>query len=278
MQKIDSHQHFWKYNPIAHSWINDDMAVIRRDFLPGDLEPILQRNNIDGCVAVQADQTEQETNFLLDLADQHSFIKGVVGWVDLKADDIEEKLAYYKQFKNLKGFRHILQAEADRACMLAPEFKRGIAKLTQFNYTYDILVYPDQLSYVKDLVAAFPDQPFVIDHIAKPNIKADEIDVWAKSIQEISAYQNVFCKISGMVTEADWNNWQPQDIFPYMDVVFDTFGIERTMYGSDWPVCLVAATYEEVLALPDSYIVQLSTDEQAKFRGANAVKFYGLTN
>jgi L-fuconolactonase len=274
MLRIDSHQHFWKYDPVKYAWINED--IIKQDFLPDDLEPILHEYGFSGCISVQADQTEEENTMLLDHAAKHGFIKGVVGWVDFKAQNIEERLAYYKQFNKLKGFRHILQGEADRAYMLNADFKRGIAKLKQFGYTYDILIYADQLEYANEFAAAFPDQPFVIDHLAKPKIKEREITGWAKDIKAIAQNKNVSCKISGMVTEADWSAWKPEDITPYIDVVFEAFGADRVMYGSDWPVCRIAATYGEMLAIPEAYVAKLSKTEQAKFWGGNAVKFYGL--
>jgi L-fuconolactonase len=276
MLRIDSHQHFWNYDPVKHSWISDDMEIIRQDFLPEDLEPILHEYGFAGCIAVQADQTEEENAMLLAHAAKHEFIKGVVGWVDLKAENVEERLAYYKQFKKLKGFRHILQGEVDRAYMLNADFKRGIGKLNQFGYTYDILIYTDQIAYANEFAAAFPDQPFVIDHMAKPKIKEADIKDWAKDMKAIAQNKNVSCKVSGMVTEADWSTWKAEDITPYMDVVFEAFGADRVMYGSDWPVCRVAATYGEMLAVPEAYVAKLSETEQAKFWGGNAVKFYRL--
>jgi L-fuconolactonase len=276
MQKIDSHQHFWNYDPATHGWITDDMEIIRQDFLPDDLEPILNEYGFSGCVSVQADQTETENHMLIEHAMRHSFIKGVVGWVDFKAADVEDRLAYYQQFEKLKGFRHILQGEADRAYMLDADFKRGISKLKQFGYTYDILIYTDQLGYANEFAAAFPDQPFVIDHLAKPKIKEGDIKQWAKDMQAIAQNENVSCKVSGMVTEADWKDWKQEDFTPYMDIVFGAFGADRVMFGSDWPVCRVAATYGEVLSIAEAYVDKLSTTEQTKFWGANAMKFYGL--
>jgi L-fuconolactonase len=276
MQKIDSHQHFWNYDPATHGWITDDMEIIRQDFLPEDLEPILNEYGFSGCVSVQADQTETENHMLIEHAMRNSFIKGVVGWVDFKAANVEERLAYYQQFEKLKGFRHILQGEADRAFMLNADFKRGIAKLKQFGYTYDILIYTDQLGYANEFAAAFPDQPFVIDHLAKPKIKDGDIDQWANDMQAIAKNENVSCKLSGMVTEADWQGWKAADFAAYMDIIFGAFGADRVMFGSDWPVCRVAATYGEMLSIPEAYVAKLSATEQEKFWGANAIKFYGL--
>lgn len=277
MLKVDSHQHFWIFDPVRESWINDEMRVIQRDFFPGDLEPVLKKNGMDGCVAVQADQTEVQNDFLLGLADGNSFIKGVVGWVDLRADNIAERLAYYSQFDLMKGFRHVLQGEEDRALMLKSGFRNGIGKLLKHNFTYDILILPDQLQYVSAFVGGFADQKFVIDHLAKPYIKDKKIDDWAKDIRAVAKHQNLYCKISGMVTEADWKNWKTEDFYPYLDVVFKAFGADRLMFGSDWPVCQVAADYGTMKGIVEQYVAKLSANEQAGFWGGNAAKFYNLT-
>lgn len=274
--KIDSHQHFWKYNPVRDSWITEDMAVIKKDQMPEDLLPLLKENNLDGCIVVQSDQSEEENHFQLQNADNFQFIKGIVGWVDLQANDIEEKLSYYSQFKKIKGFRHVLQGEPDRALMLKKEFKHGISKLHQFSFTYDILIFEDQLKYASELAKAYPDQLFVLDHIAKPDIKNQKITDWKKNIEHLAQLENVYCKVSGMVTEADWNGWKADDFTPYMDIVFDSFGIKRLMFGSDWPVCRVAATYTEVLEIFKNYIKNLSQDEQDLLMGGNAIKFYNI--
>src|SRR6201985_3622648 len=183
------------------------MAAIQRNFLPDDLKPLLDKNGIDGCVAVQADQSDAENGFLLGNANDYDFIKGVVGWVDLRSPAVDSRLEYYSQFKKLKGFRHVLQGEADRALMLKPEFMNGISKLKKYGFTYDILIFPDQLQYVPEFVNAFPDQKFVLDHIAKPDIKNRKVADWAKDIRAVAELDNLWCKVSGMVTEADWKNW-----------------------------------------------------------------------
>lgn len=276
MERIDSHQHFWKFDPERHGWIDQSMAVIQRDFLPADIEPLLSANDLEGCVLVQVDQSEMENDFQLTNAKQHDFIKGVVGWVDLQAEDIRERLSYYSQFKKMKGFRHILQGEKQRDFMLRPAFKRGISELHSFGYTYDILIFPDQLEYTKAFIEAFPYQPFVIDHIAKPYIKDQKIDDWKKDIRAVAKYDNVFCKISGMVTEARWKNWKKEDFKPYLDVVLHAFGVKRLMFGSDWPVCLVAASYAEVVNIVTEYFSSLSKDEKDAIFGGNAARFYKL--
>ena len=274
--QIDAHQHFWQFDPVRDSWINDEMHVIQSDFLPKQLQPVLQKNNFDGCVTVQSDQSEKENEFQLNNAGQFDFIKGVVGWVDLRAKDVEDRLAYYSSFKKMKGFRHVLQGEADRALMLKPAFMQGISQLQKFGFTYDILIFPDQLKYAAELVAKFPGQKFVINHIAKPNIKEQEIDGWKKNMEALGIYENLYCKISGMITEAHWTNWRPGDFTRYLDTVVETFGTSKIMFGSDWPVCLVAATYEQMLAITTDYFAAFTTGEKANFFGLNAVKFYNL--
>ncbi len=276
MMRIDSHQHFWRYNEVRDSWINDEMAVIRKNFLPEDLKPLLHTNNIEGSVVVQTDQSNEENVFQLANALQHDFIKGVVGWIDLQADDISDRLAYYQQFKKMKGFRHILQGEQQRDFMLRPDFKRGIGLLKQFGFTYDILVFPDQLQHVIEFVQAFPEQPFVLDHLAKPYIKDQKIEEWRKDIKKLAASENVFCKVSGMVTEGNWSQWTKKDFSPYLDAVVESFGTGRLMYGSDWPVCLVAASYEEVIGLVKDFFSAFSQNEQDLVFGKNAVRFYNL--
>ena len=275
--RIDAHQHFWKYNEDRDTWITDEMEVIQRHFVPEDLRPILPRVGIDGTVIVQSDQSKDENIFQLANALQHDFVKGVVGWVDLMAKDVEDQLAYYKEFKKMRGFRHVLQSEEQRDFMLQPDFMRGIGALKQFDYTYDILIYPDQLKHSLELVKKFPDQPFVLDHLGKPNIKDGQIDEWKKDIQNLAALENVYCKVSGMVTEAKWNEWKKNDFTPYMDAIVEAFGTDRLMFGSDWPVCLVAAaSYEEVLEIVNSYFEAFSDSEKEMVFGKTAIKFYNL--
>ncbi len=276
MMRIDAHQHFWSYDPARHAWIDDAMAGLRRDFLPADLAPILQRNLVDGTVLVQVDQTEEETRWMLDLAAQHPFVKGVVGWIDLRAPDVAERLAHFSEFEVLKGFRHIVQAERDDLFLLDPAFQRGIRWLTAFGFTYDILIYPHQLPAAIRLVEAHPDQHFVLDHIAKPPIKAQAMEPWASLLRTLAQHNNVWCKVSGLITEADYTAWTPSHIFPYLDVVFAAFNINRLMFGSDWPVCRCAGTYDQVLSLVENYTTGLSAEARHKLFGGNAVAFYGL--
>jgi L-fuconolactonase len=274
--RIDAHQHFWKYDPVKDAWITDDMQIIRKDFLPKDIQPLLAQNNFDGCMAVQADQSKTETDFLIQLAHENDFIKGIVGWVDLRAADVKERLEHYSQFKIVKGFRHILQAEAQRDLMLQSNFKNGMATLQSFSFTFDLLIFPDQLPFAKKLAALFPEQKFVLDHLAKPYIKLKKIDEWKNDMQAIAPHENVYCKLSGMTTEADWQHWEKDDLKPYIDVVIKAFGMDRILFGSDWPVCLLAANYNETVDIVKDYFSSFSIDEQNKIFGQNAIKFYNL--
>lgn len=273
--RIDSHQHFWKFDPVRDSWIDDSMAIIRRDFLPKDLKPILQNNNMDGCIAVQADQSEEETHFLLNLAEENSFIKGVVGWLDLGSDKIEDRLKYFSQFEKFCGVRHIVQAEL-KGFLLDKKFQNGIKLLEVYNLTYDILVFHHQLAEVVEIVQKFPKQKFVLDHIGKPSIKTNEIKHWEVQIKELAKLQNVYCKISGLVTETTFNKWEYDDFKPYLDVVVNSFGIERIMFGSDWPVCLLSGTYEKVIAILNRYFAHFSETEKELIMGKTALNFYNI--
>ncbi|MBU3821019.1 amidohydrolase family protein [Flavobacteriaceae bacterium XHP0103] len=273
---IDSHQHFWHYEPAKHAWIDDAMAVIRKDFEPTDLAKVYKEHGVDGCVAVQADQTIAETDFLLKLSDEHDFIKGVVGWIDLRGADLESQLEVYQSKPKLKGFRHVVQGEPDPNFLLRPNFLSGISLLKKYNYTYDILIFPHQLGATLEFVKQFPNQKFVIDHIAKPYIKDGFYDGWAVLMKEIAKHENVYCKVSGMITEADYNLWTPEQIEPYMQLVLEAFGPERLLFGSDWPVCLVAGNYKQVKSLVTDFILKLSESEQKQIMGMNAINFYNL--
>jgi L-fuconolactonase len=273
---IDSHQHFWHYDRKRYDWITDEMSPLRRDFLPADLQSEYQANRVEASVSVQVEQSENETRFLLQLAEENAFIKGVVGWVDLRDTNLSARLEYFAQFEKLCGFRHIVQAEPDDEFLLGEDFLRGVHMLKEFNFTYDILIYPKQLPAALKFVEKNPEQAFVIDHAAKPFIKDQVISPWREQMQEIAQHENVYCKVSGLVTEADWQNWQAADFKPYLDVVFEAFGIDRIMFGSDWPVCLVAATYNQVKQLIEDYVQGLSPAEKVKIFGLNAIRFYQL--
>ena len=275
MFRIDAHQHFWIYDVLEHSWMTEEMKLVKRDFLPYDLKPLLLINNIDGTVLVQVTQSREETDTLLKIAESNDFVKGVVGWIDLRDKDIRSHLQNYKKYPKLKGFRHILQTE-EPGFMLQPDFLRGIAALMEYDFTYDILIYPKHLPTAIKLVKEFPALRFVVDHIAKPNIKDNGMDEWKTGIGDLALNPNVYCKISGMVTEADWNNWKPGDFTLYIDTVIKAFGIKRVMFGSDWPMCLVSGSYQDVLNIVSNYFSSFSADEKGLFFGDNAINFYQL--
>jgi len=272
---IDSHQHFWRYTPAEYPWMKPEWPI-RRDFLPPDLAREMAKVGIEGCVAVQAQQTVAEAHWLLSLADAHPFIRGVVGWVDLQSERVEEQLAELARHPRFVGVRHVVQDEPDDNFMLRPAFQRGIGRLRQFNLAYDLLVFPKQLPAAIQLVANFPEQRFVLDHIAKPPIAAGTLSPWREQLRELAAAPNVWCKVSGMVTEAKWDGWRAEDFRPYLDVVFEAFGAERLMFGTDWPVATLAGTYEQVHRLAADYASGLSAEARAKFFGGNAVGFYRL--
>ncbi|GAB2489835.1 amidohydrolase family protein [Algoriphagus taiwanensis] len=274
--KVDSHQHFWEYDPKRQDWITDDMKRIRRNFLPGDLFPLLQDAKIDGCIAVQAEESLRETDFLLDLADQHEWILGVVGWADLGRDDLEKVLENYTENPHLVGFREVLQSK-DPRYMLREEFIRGIHKLGEKGYTYDLLTFPRHLQSALELIKKCPNQRFVIDHLSKPDIKSGEWKDWKKLISPLAERELVFCKLSGMVTEADWKKWKPEDLFPYLEISLELFGPDRLMFGSDWPVCLVTGEYEQVFRVIEDFTSQLSSSEQDRIWGETALEFYQIS-
>jgi L-fuconolactonase len=274
--KIDAHQHFWQYSPQDFTWITEDMSIIRRNFLPQDLLPELQRADYHGCVAVQAAQTENETRFLLSEAEVHPFIKGVVGWVDLQSVQVDDRLSVFASSGRLVGVRHIVQSEPDDQFLLRPTFLNGIKCLERHNLAYDLLIYPKHLPVAVQLVKKNPNQRFVLDHLAKPYIKDKLMEPWASQLHALASFDNVYCKLSGLVTEADWYNWAPEDFIPYLEVALDAFGTNRLIIGSDWPVCTVAANYNEVMQIVEDYISDLSDNEQARILGLNAVDFYRL--
>lgn len=277
---IDAHVHFWKYNKIKDAWITDEMQLLQRDFLPTDLQPTLPENNIDGVIAVQADQSENETEFLLALAKRYAIIKGIVGWVDLQNKDLENKLLYYSKYHVIKGFRHLVQAEPT-GFLKGEKFLNGIKLLENFGFTYDILIYENQLKEAVDFVNKFPTQKFIIDHCAKPAISdksiSDPIAIgWKSAMKEIGQNKNVYCKVSGLITEAKWNEWNEKDLYPYLDVVFEAFGTGRILFGSDWPVMLLSGNYLRWKDLLQQYMNQFSAEEKEKVFAQNAIDFYNV--
>ena len=273
---IDAHQHFWIYNPAEYDWIDDSMAALRRDFLPQDLTPELERDGFHGSVVVQARQTLEETRWLLELAEHFPSILGVVGWVDLRTPDVRSYLKTLTQNPKFVGVRHIVQNEPDERFLLQPDFLRGISVLEEFDLAYDILIYPKHLSVAAEFVERFPRQRFVLDHLAKPSIKDGKIDPWAQGIKRLAEFPNVFCKLSGLVTEADWHQWRPEQISPFLDVAFETFGPDRLMVGSDWPVCLVAAPYTRTIEVVKTYLQTQKTESRDAVLGSNAKRFWRL--
>jgi L-fuconolactonase len=273
--RIDSHQHFWRYSQEQYPWI-ESAWPIRRDFLPGDLEPELRRSRLDGCVAVQARQTLEETRWLLKLAESNSFIKGVVGWVDLRSDGVETQLAEFAEHRKFVGVRHVVQDEPDDLFMLGKDFQRGIGKLRSSGITYDILIYPRQLPAALELARAFPEQSFVLDHMAKPLIRDQVLSPWHEHIRGLAECPNVMCKISGLVTEASWQAWQARDFKLFLEVAFEAFGPDRLMFGSDWPVVLLSATYEQAFELVRDFVSRQGPGTEAKVFGLNSARFYDL--
>lgn len=276
--KIDAHQHFWLYNARQYGWMGPGMETLKRDYLPPDLAPLLKPAGIEGTVAVQARQCLEESHWLLELADQFAFIKGIVGWVDLCSPEIDEQLSALTGHRKFRGVRHIVHDEPDDRFMLREDFVRGIGCLAKYKLTYDLLLFPRHLPVACELVERFPDQPFVVDHLAKPFIKTHELSPWKADMRRLATFPNVFCKISGMVTEADWQHWKPADFTPYLDVVLECFGTKRVMAGSDWPVCTLAGNYSQVMRVPADYLGKLSKDEQAAVWGENAQRFYGIAD
>jgi|SRR5215469_4654362 len=272
--QIDAHQHFWKYDPTQYEWIDDSMAALRRDFGPEDLALALKENDFDGSIAVQARQSIQETRWLLDLADHSRQVLAVVGWVDLRAPNVKSQLRELTGNHKLLGIRHIVQSEPDDQFLLRRDFLDGIAILEEFGLAYDILIYTKHLPVAIEFVKKFPRQLFVLDHLAKPPIRRGPMDSWAEGIRRLADFPNVYCKLSGLVTEADWGRWTAEQIRPYLDVVFDCFGPDRLMIGSDWPVCLVAASYSRVIGLVRNYISELAPQSLPAVLGDNAARFY----
>jgi L-fuconolactonase len=276
LMQIDAHQHFWLYHSLEYAWIDDSMAALRRNFLPHDLAGELKSAGFDGSIAVQARQSLEETRWLLELAGKSASIVGVVGWIDLRSPDVRSQLKPLVHNPKLVGVRHIVQSEPDDGFLLRPDFLRGISVLEEFDLAYDLLIYTKHLPVAIEFVQKFPRQRFVVDHLAKPPIKSEKLGSWAQGIGELAKFPNVYCKVSGLVTEADWQRWTPDQIRPCLEVAFDSFGPERLMVGSDWPVCLVAASYPTVLQLAKDYIAARSPQSLSAVLGGNAARFYGL--
>ncbi|MGO9433203.1 MAG: amidohydrolase family protein [Terracidiphilus sp.] len=274
MTRMDAHQHFWKYTAAEYGWINEEMATLKRDFLPHDLKPLLDENGFDGSIAVQARQSLEETRWLLELAEENGIIQGVVGWVDLCSPQLRSQVEELAACKKLVGVRHVLQDEPDDHFMLRPEFQRGIAELASFGLAYDLLLHPRHLPIAVKLVSTFPDQVFVLDHIAKPVIADGLLEPWKQDIRELAKHSNVSCKLSGMVTEARWKQWEQGDFRPYLDVVLEAFGPSRLMIGSDWPVCTLSAEYRQTVGIVLDYVHRLTQTEREGILGGNCARVY----
>ena len=270
---LDAHQHFWRYDATQYPWIASG-SPLERDWLPPDLAALQRPLGLSGSIAVQARQSLAESDWLVGLADADERIRGVVGWVDLRDDKVEADLARLARHPKLVGVRHVVQDEPDDRFLLGSDFVRGLEKLRAFDLAYDLLIYPRQLSAALELVAKFAEQPFVLDHIAKPQIRDGIMKPWREQIRQLAQAPNVMCKVSGMVTEADHANWQADDLRPFLDVVFEAFGPERLMWGSDWPVCLLAASYEQVFRVVDAYAAQLDNRQRVAVFGENCARFY----
>jgi L-fuconolactonase len=276
MMRLDSHQHFWRFSEEEYGWMNSQMQEIKKDHLPKDLLPELQKVGFDGCIAIQARQLLQETDWLLHLADHNDFIKGVVGWIDLCSSQVEKQLDQYSKHPKLVGLRHVIHDEPDHDFILRPDFLRGISLLNAHHLTFDLLIFPSHLPNAITLVKQFPELTFILDHIAKPKVKDSILFPWKEDIERLASYPNVYCKVSGMVTEAQWHQWKMSDFTPYLDVVFCAFGCERVMIGSDWPVCKVAGSYQQVMNIVFSYIGQYTDTEKEQILGGNAIRAYSV--
>lgn len=273
--RVDSHQHFWHYTPAGSAWIDDSMAVLRRDFMPPELEMEVKRAGVDATVAVQVGQSLAETQFLLELAEHYGFIQGVVGWVDLRAADVERTLGELAGNARFKGVRHIVQGEPS-GFLAEPAFRAGVASLARFDLSYDVLVYAHQLPEAVDFAQALPEVRFVLDHLAKPQIRAARIEPWRQDIRRLAELPNVSCKLSGLITEAAWNAWTPSDLKPFLDVAVESFGPTRLLVGSDWPVCTLAGSYADVMRVFDDYFAGFSAEERAQVFGETAARVYRL--
>ena len=274
--KIDAHHHFWNYDPAQYGWIDESMGVLRRDFLPVDLQPEIESAGIDGVVSVHARQTLEETRWLLNLADEHAFIKGVVGWVPLAEVDVREQLDSLARVPKLKGVRHVVQDEPDDDFILGDAFNAGVDALAKHGLVFDILIYERQLPQTVQFVDRHPQQVFVLDHLAKPQAKKSLVEPWREDIRKLAERENVYCKVSGLTTEADWQSWTEQQLSVYLDAVFEAFGTKRLMFGSDWPVCLLATTYGAWYDFVQRQFAGLSAEEQNSIFGHTAVDVYQL--
>ena len=276
MPIIDTHHHFWNYSAKEYDWINDDMKAIRKDYLPVDLLKEIKAAGVDGAVSVQARQTVEESDWLLGMAEKNDFLKGVVGWVDLRAKGVDKDLERLAKHKKFKGVRHVVQGEPDDNFILGAAFNEGIKKLLKYDLRYDILILEKHLKPSIAFVDKHPKQVFILDHIAKPRIKERILSPWRENMMELAKRPNVYCKISGMLTEADWRKWSAADLAPYFDTTLQAFGPKRLMLGSDWPVMLVAGKYKQWVDMVKQVVSRYSSAEQDRILYKNAVEAYKL--
>ena len=273
---IDSHQHFWQVGRFDYPWMNSSLGVLYQDYLPEQLEPILHANGISKTVLVQASNSVEESRWLLNLADEYPFIAGVVGWVDLGSDDVDRQLDELVSHPKFKGVRHLVESEPADDWLVQPQVLRGLKRLSTYGVSYDLLVHTRHLKHIQKVVDACPGLKLVIDHMGKPPIASGEIETWRQELRQVAANEQINCKLSGLVTEANWTSWTTSDLRPYVDCALELFGSSRLLFGSDHPVCLLAASYERVLECFRELLNELSGDEQVKIFGGNAAQFYGL--
>ncbi len=276
VDRIDAHHHLWKYSREQYPWMTDNMGMLRHDFLIDDLNKVMREADIDGVVTVQARQMLEETEWLLGLAERNDFIQGVVGWVPLVEEGVRDRLEKLSIRTKLKAVRHVLHDEPDAFYMLREDFNRGVAHLKDFNLCYDILIFERHLHQTIEFVDRHPQQVFIVDHIAKPRIKDGTLSPWRENIIELARRENVYCKLSGMVTEAKWTDWTEEDLRPYFEIAIEAFGPARLMFGSDWPVVLVASSYQRWAETVQRAIAGLSVDEQAQVFSGTAKEAYQL--
>jgi L-fuconolactonase len=274
--RIDAHQHFWHYHPDTHGWICDEMSVLRKDFMPEELKTALADFSFDGSVVVQANETYAENDFLLDIAQKYNYIKGIVGWIDLLDPQAEIKMTALKSTPSIVGFRTIMQGSPDEKYLGDKLFFENVKRLAAFDYTFDILVHNNQLDPLIRLTDKLPDNRFMLDHLGKPSIKNKEYKSWKSQIKVLAAHPNMYCKLSGMTTEADLKNWTYNDLYPYMEIAAEYFGLDRICFGSDWPVCLAAGSFATTYSVVDQFCAQLKQEEKDKIFGLNTKEFYKL--
>lgn len=275
--RIDTHIHFWNFDKNRHSWIGNEMKSLREDYLPEHIQTSFKRNGINGCIVVEASATEWETHFLVELAKTHSIIKGVVGWVDLQAGNAEERIEYFSQFNIIKGWRFRWD-ENNPDQMFDPGIGKGLSFLNDKGYCIELFIQPHQITKAVELATAYPQTVFILDHAGKPDIRHRELSGWAGSIKEIARCPNVYCKLSGFLTLAKWKDWSAGDFYPYLDVLFGSFGVERLLFGSDWPVITLSGIYVQWVSLLEKYMEGLPVEDRDKVFGVNAVKVYRLEN